>query len=69
MRKIDKIENENFYIKTLEQWLLKRGYYNHNGDCIDAYNFMYDTFQLSWHKTQRLILKKISKEILDKIEY
>lgn len=69
MRKIEKIENEKFYIETLEQWLLKRGAYYHPLDCNFAYWFMYDTFRLSWHKTQRLIFKKISKELLDKLQY
>lgn len=61
--------NEKFYIETLEQWLLKRGYYNHHLDNTEAYDFMYYTFQLSWHKTQKLIFKKISKKILDELEY
>ena len=69
MRKIDKFKNEKFYIESLESWLIERGYYNHHIDCIFAYWFMYDTFHLSWHKTQRLIKKKISKEILDNLDY
>lgn len=69
MRKLEKIENEKFYVETLEQWLLNRGYYNHNLDRFQAYWFMYDTFHLSWHKVQRLIFKKISKDILDELNY
>ena len=69
MRKIDKINNENFYIKTLKQWLIKRGYYNHPLDCQKAYAFMFNTFGLSWHKTQRIIFKNISKKILDDLIY
>lgn len=69
MRKIDKLENEKFYIEVLENWLIERGYYHHRNDCIFAYWFMYDTFNLSWHKTQKLIKKKISKKILDSLDY
>ena len=69
MRKIDKIENEKFYTETLEQWLLNRGYYHHRIDCIFAYEFMYNTFHLSWHKTQKILFKKIPKKILDDLIY
>lgn len=69
MTKAKKISNEKLYIQTLEQWLLYRGYYYHPLDCQEAYNFMYRTFKLSWHKTQKIIFKKISKEILDSLIY
>ena len=69
MRKIDKIENEKMYIEILEDWLLNRGYYRHSIDSFFAYEFMYDTFNLSWNKTQKLLYKKISKELLDELNY
>ena len=69
MRKINKINNEKLYIDTLTQWLLNKGYYNHSLDCFLAYDFMFSTFSLSWHKTQKLILKKIPKKILDNLTY
>lgn len=69
MRKIDKIENEKLYTETIKQWLLYRGYYRHSLDNMFLYQFMYDTFHLSWHKTQKIIFKNIPKKILDKLNY
>ena len=69
MRKIDKIKNEEFYTETLKQWLLNCECYDHDLDCQDVYAFMYDTFHLSWHKTQRIIYKNIPRKILDDLRY
>lgn len=71
MRKIDKINNEKAYLEMLKYWFTKRGYYNHNNpeDRQKIYAFMYYNFHLSWHKTQKLILKKIPKKLLDEILY
>ena len=71
MTRYEKNINETLYIIDLLEWLQLRGYYNHNfaTDRQLVYDFMYYTHHLSWHKTQRLILKKIPKKVLDRLEY
>lgn len=69
MRKIDKIENEKLYTEIIKEWLLNRGYYYHSIDKMFLYWFMYDTYHLSWHKTQKIIFKNIPKKILDELSY
>lgn len=69
MRKIDKVENEKFYTELILDWLNHKGAYNHHLDNCKLYSYMDYNLHLSWHKVQRIIFKKIPKEVLDNLKY
>lgn len=69
MRKIDKINKEKMHTEIILDWFARRGYYNHDLDCIGLYKYMYWNCHLSWHKVQRIIFKNIPKKVLDDLSY